>query len=167
MTAYLSPALIFSVASHFAMKHSAPCSTVLRHFPSSWAAAVRWSALIPKALKSSKNYPIHYFSCPPTQPAPPPLLRASRTSAVSYILHACHKTREQGPPPAYSRLDALISRLGKRVQKEIRVVGTIVLAPTDAASQEDVVGSAQRAVVARARARRHAAVQHCLEYLSS
>ena len=38
---------------------------------------------------------------------------------------------------------------------------------TDAASQEPVVGSAQRVVVARARAPRDAAVQHCLEYLGS
>ena len=47
------------------------------------------------------------------------------------------------------------------------MVGTIVLSPTDAASQEPVVGSAQRVVVARARAPRDAAVQHCLEYLGS
>ena len=42
-----------------------------------------------------------------------------------------------------------------------------MLSPTDAASQEPVVGSAQRVVVARARAPRDAAVQHCLEYLGS
>ena len=42
-----------------------------------------------------------------------------------------------------------------------------MLSPTDAASQEDVVGSAQRVVVARARAPRDAAVQHCLEYFGS
>ena len=47
------------------------------------------------------------------------------------------------------------------------MVGAIVLSPTDAASQEPVVGSAQHVVVARARASRHAAVQHCLEYLDS
>ena len=45
------------------------------------------------------------------------------------------------------------------------MVGAIVLFPSDAASQEAVVGSAQRVVVARARAPRDAAVQHCLEYL--
>ena len=42
-----------------------------------------------------------------------------------------------------------------------------MLLPSDAASQEPVVGSAQRVVVARARAPRDAAVQHCYEYLSS
>ena len=47
------------------------------------------------------------------------------------------------------------------------MVGAIVLSPTDAASQEPVVGSAQRVVVARAWALRDAAVQHCLEYLGS
>ena len=47
------------------------------------------------------------------------------------------------------------------------MVGTIALSPTDAASREAVVGSAQRVVVARARASRDTAVQHCLEYLDS
>ena len=47
------------------------------------------------------------------------------------------------------------------------MVGAIILSPTDAASQEAVVGSAQRVVVARAWAPRNAAVQHCLEYLGS
>ena len=47
------------------------------------------------------------------------------------------------------------------------VVGTVVLSPSDAASQEVVVGSAQRVVVARARAPRDAAVRQCLEYLGS
>ena len=45
------------------------------------------------------------------------------------------------------------------------MIGAIVLSPTDAASQEPVGGSAQRVVMARARAPRDAAVQHCLEYL--
>ena len=47
------------------------------------------------------------------------------------------------------------------------MVGAIVLSPTDAASQEPVVVSAQRVVVARARAPRDAAVQYCLENLGS
>ena len=47
------------------------------------------------------------------------------------------------------------------------MVGAIVLSPTDAASQKAVVGSAQRVVKARSRAPRDAAVQHCLECLSS
>ena len=56
----------------------------------------------------------------------------------------------------------------KCVTSPPRVVGAmIVLSPTDAASQEPVMGSAQRVVVARARAPRDAAAQHCLEYLDS
>ena len=47
------------------------------------------------------------------------------------------------------------------------MVGAIVLSPTDAASQEAVVGSGQRVVVACARAPRDAAIQHCLEYVGS
>ena len=62
---------------------------------------------------------------------------------------------------------SLTSRLDKRVQVENRVVDTIVLSSTDAASQKAVVGSAQRVVVARARAPRDAVVQHCPEYLGS
>ena len=83
------------------------------------------------------------------------------------ILHAPHKSRKQDPPHALSRLDALTSRLDKRAQIGNRVVGAIVLSPTDTASQEPVVGSAQRVVEARARAPRDAAVQHCLEYFGS
>ena len=45
--------------------------------------------------------------------------------------------------------------------------GAIVLSSTDAASQQPLVGSAQSAVVARARAPRDVAVQHCLKYLGS
>ena len=47
------------------------------------------------------------------------------------------------------------------------MVGAIVLSPTDAASQEAVVRSAQCVVLARARAPRDTAVQYCLEYLGS
>ena len=70
-TACRSPALATSAAIHLAMKCSAPCSAVLRHPPLSWAAVVHWSALMPKALRSSRKYLIHSFSWPPTQPAPP------------------------------------------------------------------------------------------------
>ena len=66
-----SPALAFSATIHFAMKCSAPCSAVLHHSPSFWASVVQWSALIPKALRSPRRHPIHSFSWPPTQPAPP------------------------------------------------------------------------------------------------
>ena len=70
-TACRSPALVFSATIHFAMKCSAPCSAILRYSPSSWASVVHWSMLMPKALRSSRKHPIHYFSWPLTQPAPP------------------------------------------------------------------------------------------------
>ena len=47
------------------------------------------------------------------------------------------------------------------------MVGAIVLSSTGATSQGDVVGLAQRVVVACAWAPRDAAVQHCLEYPGS
>ena len=67
-TACRSPPLIFSVAIHFAMKHSAPCSAVLRHSPSFWAAVVHWLVLMPKALRSSRKHPIHSYFWLTTQP---------------------------------------------------------------------------------------------------
>ena len=73
-TTCYSPALDFSAAIHFTMKRSAPCSAVLRHSLSSWglqSSRSLWSALMSKALSSSRKHPIHYFSCPLTQPAPP------------------------------------------------------------------------------------------------
>ena len=97
-TACRSSALAFSATIHFAMKCSAPCSVVLRHSPSSWAAVFHWSALMPKALGSSRKHPIHSFLWSLTQPAPPTIshhaLRQSR------ILHACQKPRKQDPPSA-------------------------------------------------------------------
>ena len=70
-TACRSLALASSAVIHFTMKYFAPCSAVLRHSPSSWAAVVHWSALMPKALRSSRKHRIHSFSWPSTQPAPP------------------------------------------------------------------------------------------------
>ena len=75
--------LISSAAIHFTMKRSAPCPAVLPHSPWSWAAVVHWSALIPKALRSSRGHPIHFFFGPSCSPCPPPVFRTPRTSAVS------------------------------------------------------------------------------------
>ena len=85
----------------------------------------------------------------------------------SGVLHACHKSGEQDLPLAHNHLDALTSRLHEGVQIVYRAGGAVVLSSTDAASQEDVVGSVQRVVVAGARAPRNAAVQHCLEYIGT
>ena len=43
------------------------------------------------------------------------------------------------------------------------MVGAIVISPTDAASQEAVVGSAQRVVLTRARVPHDAAVQQSMD----
>ena len=131
---------------------------VLRHSPSSWATVVHWSALLPKALRSSRRHPVHSFSCPPTQPAPhqPSEHHAIRQSRV---LYAHHKSRKQYPPPAHHRVDALTSRLHEGVQVGNREIGAVILLPTDTSSQKAVVGSSQRLVVVRARAPLDAAVQ--------
>ena len=70
-TACRSPALTSSFGIHFAMKRPAPCLAVLRHSPSSWAAVVPWSALMPKPPRSSRRHPIHYLFWSSTQSAPP------------------------------------------------------------------------------------------------
>ena len=105
-----------------------------------------FSLLSPRRTRNPHEFPEHHA------------LRQSR------VLHARHKPREQAPPLAQYRLDALAPRLHEGVEVEDRVVGAIVLSPSDAAGQEAVVGSAQRVVVTRVWAPRDAAVQHCLQY---
>ena len=83
-TACRIPALVFCAVNRFAMKRSAPCSAVLRYSLSSWAAVIHWSALMLKAIGSSRKHPIHSFSWSPKQPAPPTDARTSNTPAVSY-----------------------------------------------------------------------------------
>ena len=83
-TACRSPAMTFSAAIHFALQRSAPCSAVLRLPPSSWVAVVHWSALMPKALGSSRKHPIHSFFWSPTQPASPTNSTNIRNSEVLY-----------------------------------------------------------------------------------
>ena len=55
-TACRSPALVFSAAIHFAMKCSAPCSAVLRHSPSSWAA-VFYTYVVANPVRGHKEVP--------------------------------------------------------------------------------------------------------------
>ena len=112
-----SPSLAFSAAIQLTMKCSAPCSSVLRHSPSSWATVVHWSALIPKYLRGhpGRDTPSTLFPALPRSPLAHHLperdaLRQSR------VLHARHKYREQYPPPAHNRVDALTYRLHEGVQ---------------------------------------------------
>ena len=108
------------------------------------------------------------FSCslpwPPTQPAPP--TNFTNTTHFGSLVSSMRATNPANKIRLLYKV-ALTSRLDKRVQIGNRVVGAIVLSPTDAASQEPVVRSAQRVVVARARASRDAAVRHYLENLGS
>ena len=134
-TVYRSPALTFSAVIHLAMKRSDSCSVVLRHSSSSWDAIVHWSAVISKAVRSSRRHPVHFFSCPPRSPRPPPFFQTSRTSAVS--CRSCvPRIPRTDPPPAHDPLDALTSRLYEHIQIGNRVVGSIVLSPINVARQE-------------------------------
>ena len=80
------------------------------------------------------------------------------------VLHACRELREQDPVSAHNRLGTFTS-LHEGVPIGNRVGGAIIILPTDAASQEPALGSAQRVVVAHARVPRGVAVSNCLEYL--
>ena len=112
-TACRSPAaLAFSAAIYFAMKRPALCFAVLRHSPSSWAAVVHWSALIAKALRSSKDTQSTLFLAPPRSPRPHQFFK-HHALRQSRILHTRHKSREQDPPPAHNHHDALTSCLDK------------------------------------------------------
>ena len=119
------------------MKCPAPCSAILRHSPSSWAAVVHWSALILKALRSSRRHPIHSFSWPPMQPAPPTsspniTLFGSLVSSMRVIIPGTASASCAQSPI----IDALTSRLHRRVQIGNWVVGAIILSLTEAASGE-------------------------------
>ena len=93
--------LAFSAAIHFVMKLSTPRSVVLRHSPSSWIAVVHWSALMPKALRSSRKHPIHpYFFLAPRTARAPHQFAEHHALRQSRILHARHRSRKQDPPPA-------------------------------------------------------------------
>ena len=105
-TACRSPALALSASIYFAMTCSAPCSAVLHHSPSSWAAVVHWSALMPKAQRSSRKHSIHSFPDPPHSPrphhfskqlfsskCPPPFaqfhVQVFSTQVVAFVLPRC------------------------------------------------------------------------------
>ena len=119
--------------------------------------------------RSERSFPIYYFSGPSTQPVP-------RTNSPNMTPFGSLVSSLRATTPSnkirllriHASMLSLPVLISKCVQIENRVVGTIVLLPNDAASQEAVVGSAQRVVEARAaRAPRDALVQYCLEYLSS
>ena len=140
-TSCRSLALIFSVTIYFAMKRSTPCSDILRHSPSSWAAVVHWSAFYTESTEVVQETPHQLLFLAPDVARAPHQLSAHQVLRQSRNLNARHKSRQKDSSRAYNRLDALTSRLDKRVQIGNRVVGTIVLSPTNAASQEAVVGS--------------------------
>ena len=107
------------------------------------------------------------FFLPPSAARAPHQFSEHHALRQSRVLHARHRCREQDPPPAHNRLDGLASRCHERIRKGKRVVAAIVISSTDAASQEAMVGSAQRVVEACVGTQSEAVVQHCLEYLDS
>ena len=125
-TACRSQALTFSAAIHFAIKRSSSCSAVLCHFPSSSANVVHWSALIPKALGSSRRQTHHpLFFLAPCAARAPHQFSEHHALRQSRVLPARHKYRKQDPPPAHNRLDALTSHVYEGVQIGNWVFGAI------------------------------------------
>ena len=110
--------------------------------------------------------PHPFFLLPPRRDRTPREFPEHHTLQQSRVFHARHKTCEQDPSLAQYRLDALAPRLRKGFKVGDRAVDASALSLSDAAGQEAVVGSSQRVVVARARAPRDTAVQHCLEYFA-
>ena len=86
--------------NHSAMKCSTLCSAVLRYSPSSWAAVIHWSALMPKAVRSSRKQPHPLFFLVPHATRNPHHFSEHHALRQSRILHARHKPRKQDPPPA-------------------------------------------------------------------
>ena len=151
VTACRSAALAFSPAIHFVMNNSAPCFAVLCHSSSSWATIVHLSGWMPKTLRSYRRHPTHSFYCPPAEPAPP-----TSSPSITHSGSLVSSMRATNPANRIRLLRSVASMLSlpvfTRVSVGDRVVGAIVLSPSDAAGQEAVVGSAQRVVVTRARA---------------
>ena len=81
--------------------------------------------------------------------APPYEFSEHHALRQSRVLHARHKPREQNPPLAQCRLDALALRFHEGVEVGNRVISATMLSQSDAAGQEVVVRTAQRVVVAR------------------
>ena len=109
---------------------------------------------MPKALRLSRKKNIHYFSSPPTQPAPP--INSPNITHFGIFVSFMRATNPANKVRLLGKVASILPVL---------ISVSIVRSPTDAASQEAAVGPAQYVVVARARAPLDAVVQHCLEYL--
>ena len=158
-TACLSPAPTFSAAIYFTVKRSAPFPAVLRILPRPrrQLCTGHHRTFHPFSRRLAPFFLVPGCGCPLVgidterseivQETPhllfflaPNAAHASHQFSEHHtlrqcrVLHSRHKSREQDPPPAHNRLDTLTSRLHKRVQIRNRVVGAIVLSPTDTAS---------------------------------
>ena len=102
--------------------------------------------------------PHPFFLLPPAEPAPP-----TSSPNITHFGSLVSSMRATNPVNRIRLLRSIASILSlEGVKVGDRVVGAIVLSPSDAAGQEAVVGSAQRIVVTRARAPHDAAVQHSI-----
>ena len=81
-TYYIQSSPGFCCSGQLRHETSRPLFHRLRHSTSSWAVVVHWSALMPKALGSSRKHHITIFPGPRCSPRPSPILRTSRTSPV-------------------------------------------------------------------------------------
>ena len=145
-TTSCSAVLAFSVSIYSAMKRSAlvppSCAVSL-----TLGCSGHWSALIPNALRPSGRRSIHSLPCPPRANRAFHRFLEHGAFRQSRVPHARNSYREQDTPRAHNRLDALTSHINKGVQIGNRVVGDIVLSPTNLVYQEAVMYSAHRVVV--------------------
>ena len=99
-TACSCPTLAFSATIDFAMKCSAPCSAVLRYSPSSWAAVVHWSALMPTALRSSRKHSHSLFFLAPHTDKPY-RIRSRGMNIYFWIIYSFPKKIQRRAPTVY------------------------------------------------------------------
>ena len=100
---------------------------------------------------------------------------AERSEVVQEIPHPLfcltpHTASAPANSPNITHVESLVSSMratnpANKIRLLRKVASMISLFVLNAASQEPVVGSAQRVVVTRAWAPRETVVQHCLEYL--
>ena len=124
------PTLTTCTAINFTMKSSTPCSAVSRHSPIFPDCSRPPVGVDTESSEIVQETPHSFFFLVSNAARAPHHFSGHHALRQSCVLHARHTSREQDPPPAHNRLDALTSRLhNKRVQIRNCVIGAIARSP--------------------------------------